>query len=360
MQCPHCRFENLDEKIYCVRCGKLMRIADVDTVPPRAKKRFFNVMSLFYALCRANGFNWKNINDATSPPRDKKNLFDIKKLFERIHNIQLYDLLKYSNLLRLLVPSLWQFAKGRKIRAWCFLGLLSAGILGSVLLIGTRFWSISFSLMALAYACSISDAFPTFGKNRMMIIIQRICFTGGFSILIYFSLYPLLLQFANDWLEGQIRVRVPPYYTNGEIQYGDIIELVRQDKYVPGDIVCSRGRRREFRNANMHGAIALQGIIIDRVIAVAGESVEIKENQLHYVGNNNPFPIEPLNTGWRFPDAKVNVGNNQYMIVPSYFNVNINPRANISPDIILLFEKANIDGKVTRIKYPLWRRKTFR
>lgn len=360
MQCPHCQFENLDEKIYCVRCGKLMRIADVDTVPPRAKKRFFNVMPLFYALCRANGFNWKNINDAAPAPRDKKNLFDFKKLFERIHNIQLYDLLKFAHLSRLLVPSLWQFAKGRKALAWCFLGLLSAGILGSVLLIGTRFWSISFSLIALAYACSIADAIPVFGKGKMMIMIQRLCFTGGVSILIYFSLYPLLLQFANDWLEAQSRVRVPPYYINGEIQYGDIIELVRQDEYKPGDIVCSRVQTRMFRNANMHGAIALHGIIIDRVIAVAGESVEIKENKLHYAGNNDPFPFEPLNRGWMFPDAKVNVGNNQYMIVPSYFRININPRYNITPDTALLFEKANIDGKVTRIKYPLWRRKTFR
>lgn len=335
MQCPHCQFENLDEKVYCVRCGKLMRIADVDTVPPRAKGKFLNFLLFLYALRRAYGFRWKRLDIPGKKEETVEYNFDPPLL------------------LTLLVPSVFQFSVGRKKRGRCFLGIFLTGILLFVLLIGSYYWNIAFLVTAAAYTGSITDAFYL-KMNRLL----RFIVAFGISLFVYTVAYSLMALGAHVWIISQ-GIQIPAYYTEGDLLYGDIVEVVRQDEYKPGDIVQTRNNPMRRLNGNIHGAVIVHGIIFDRILAGPGESVEIKNNQLHYTGNDKPFPFVPLRARWQYPDVKSNLTKNQYMLIPSYFNIMRNPRYNIAimPPII---DQSDIDGKVTRIKYPLWRRKTFR
>ncbi len=344
MICPHCQFDNLDEKRYCVRCGRFLLVGDIETTPPRAKHRG-GLRHLYYAFRRAKGFRWSEGDQSEIPEeRYHRSLFRIPYWLSgwfvpsviRIAPEQSMGMRMSLWLLGWLVPSVAQFASGRPKRGRIFLGLFLAGLICWVLLIGTFWWNLSLILLALAYVLSVFDYYFPAYRGQWKRILTNAAFSFVFFIFAYYCfgyLDTVILRHT-----GGVRVRVD--YRNAVLRSHDIVMVRRLDNYQVGDIV-------QFNT--MPGAY-FNPAVYDRLLAGPGETVVVKNNQL-LAQDGSPWPVRPISEKWVWRNSEVTPKNLQFVVIPSAIRdgVNVDPIIGIG----------NINGKVTRIIFPWWRRQTL-
>lgn len=346
MICPHCQFNNLDDKRYCVRCGRFLLVGDIDATPPRARRRG-GFRHLYYAFRRAKGFRWSEGDRAEIPEeRCRRSLFRVPYWLSgwfvpsviRISPERPMGMRMSLWLLGWLVPSAAQFASGRVKRGWIFLGIFLAGLICWGLLIGTFWWQLSPTMLAASYVMSLFDYyFPAYRGQW-----KRILVNAALSIVFFVFAYSCCGYLDTVILHYTGGVRVLADYRNAVLAPYDIVKVVRRNEYRGGDIV----QFSTMPGVYFRGAPA----IYDRLLAGPGETVVIKNNQL-LAKDGSPWPLKPISEKWGWRDSEVTVRENQFMVIPSVIRQGLNAAPIIG--------RGNISGKVTRIIFPWWRRQTL-
>jgi signal peptidase I len=304
MQCRSCGFENMPGIESCARCTSPLGLATMtlDLHPPRARKwqkRVRRVMpkgKIRYAVrdrLRHAGADIAAARVRWGGPMAPR-----------------------AMIWRSIIPGWTHFRAGQQHRARLFLWSYLACLLPGLLLIGTGMGSLllgfAFSIHASAFADMLSQYLPTRDFRSMM--INSILAMFAIAIFIYLPIW---------WAMSRIAaVRTIQISDGPTLVEGDVVlvnrSLHRSRWPQPGSVVLydlpflqlqgtPLGHERRLMN--------YEGERVDRVVAVGGDKVLWKNNQLYI--NGRLSSLQPLNPSTLPREISFTASPGSLVILPS-------------------------------------------
>lgn len=332
MECPNCTFNNIPGMRGCVRCQSRLDFAGVEIVPPRAKDTFIpaSIRESFY-LYRVR---WANAS-------------------RKVHATSRATFLSGMNT-RALVRSVTVPGWGHRYIGYPVFGW-SATLIWIVLLAfalylrgGNGGWPAYFFVagwhvfvITLILSRQLRSArFP-----------QRIGVGIGINILVNALLYIPAGTVLNRVIPPFFAYNVRP---SPAIRTGDVLltqgPWTRPARYQRGDLV--QYRVPQFTIGYNYG---LAGFVADRIVAVPGDTFEIKMQRDMYV-NGDLIPENKRSLNWvPLPNMSITLGPDEYFIVPSAFHT-FNGNLSFSNVVVNSYGKVKYDDIVGKV---LWRIRPF-
>lgn len=301
MECPSCTFQNIPGTRACVRCATQLDLSGVDIMPPRAasgrmaREIRFSALSARHRFVTALGDIGRalRITDAVSGARPRT--------------------------LAAIVPGLPQIISpviGLRILGWAILASWGLALLIALLTVGSGF-SYLFCFGSVSIH-SFSVSLMLAPEMQRYALPMRMLFGLSLYFLILLALYmPGYLLVQNL---GQT-VPVAGIRTNPVIANGDILirtgVWTRPKTFRRGDLVLVPIRGV----APVEGYYIPAGYNIDRVVAVAGDTVKIADGVLQVNGTPPPPGFGALGAVNRLPDGEMVVGDANVVVLPSILGV---------------------------------------
>jgi hypothetical protein len=326
MICPGCGLNNLPDAHRCARCQQWLA-ADggaIAALPPRAKsRRWFR--NRLYAIRRRRGFRWPQAPANQEDDQPSGGGREIPAFVKAI-------------VLGMFAPSWCQFHLQRRKRAWFYLGLFLAGLLGLLLTLGTPYRLVAIWLLAMAQTWSAGDAIPFLPTP------SRVWKNAAASLLLFWAAALLDHAILAAYIYSRNWETIPYYYQHGQLNRGMIVKVTPQTAYQPGDIVATDiiYYTEGYRS-------------YDRILAAGAHRVEITGGEIYIDGKK--AEREPLHPDFTFPDWRQNMLSDEFLVLPSAYMIHLHADAGrqarnaISPIISI----HRIRGKVDII-FPVWHR----
>ena len=273
MECSNCGFQNLPELDACGRCGASLRLAtaEIDVHPPRA--------SAAVKQWRRTS-TYRLLNPVIETVAERRP--DLSQAAAEIPH--------WKEILRSLIPGLPQWAAGQRswsrILAGAYIGLLVFSLLN----FGTAFGNFLIGLLLTCHGASVWDAAAQ-TPSPLARSVRMLCFAGACALAIYGPPYWLMSTVAQP-----MAIRLPRV----PFQQGDVL-LVNRRAFLrrppqTGDVVLYTVPRNTIVSINparTNVRIAVAGQRIDRVLASAGQQVEMRDGVLLVDGS--PSSTRSLN-----------------------------------------------------------------
>jgi len=344
MQCPSCGFQNLPGLDRCARCLSLLALDNVDVQPYRASDRWAWWRGWRAWRARAWG-RWVDLRC---------------RFFQRLRGVVpvqpgvVPDMARHLPLALLsIVPGLGLIVSGRRRLGLMLLGICLLGLVVFVMFMGSWIGILAMGLVFGVHSYAIQRCLIQQGDY-----VRRgtaICTGLLIFIVLYAALYP-----AAGWLINGV-VRFEPLIGNlreGKLQGGDVLMVKGRwwhpPRYQAGDLVS-------YRIPEMHGEgwVTRGGASIDRVLAVAGDHVVIKEGEMSVNGKRLPDDVGPVEDV-PLPDSyAVTVPADAYLILPSLPRIGGHYRAGVQDAAMVralsIVHHQDIRGRVIMIVGPPWR-----
>jgi len=354
MICPKCGLANLDHVTRCVRCdAPLVRITQIaeELTPPRARrtKRWHMLI-----------YRWRRWRGFTLHDGEVVGL----KVKVRIPNpfSDLWDYIPPKNPLlilpELLIPSLYQFRMRRKITAWIFAILFFGGIAGFFVLAGTLYWLWMAALIATMQVCSLSNLFPMSNLPQPI----RSFVMALFSLFLFFLLYQSYQRATYHFLEQH---NIEIVQRNGFEEFGifpgNWIEIRKQKEYKRGDIVLFHPnvtgiQRRQGLEVtwlvSRHDPFRWRIETFERILAVPGDKVKIRRQEIYLNGSETPSKTVPLGGTEGLPDIEFTLGTGEYFLWSRINTQRWRIEFSRVPERMIV-------GRVVRVILPIWRRQVL-
>lgn len=330
MQCVNCGFENIPGLTTCARCQSTLDWGNVDYHPPRRKdsnlrQRFIRRMA-----------SWRR-----RPRRFRR---------ERHINHSVTVAITIRDWLCLLLPGLPQMRTPYKRRGKALLGLWLAMLLLGLWCGG---WSSSGAFIGLAIAVHTFSIALALARAMAMrrLIIRIIC-----GLMTTILLYVLLYRPAG-WLCDQIAVPVgiQGIIDNEQMRNGDTVwatsTWTTSGTFARGDLVLYR-----MHAMGNHGWMLREGYGLDRIVGLPGDTVVVADGRIWVNGVESLPGQRPLLAVTRIGNYSLNLGPDQYAIVPSQLALYTHGEAAMIRDALARstsVPKGNIIGKVFLRSRPL-------
>jgi hypothetical protein len=210
------------------------------------------------------------------------------------------------------------------------------------------------SAVVCLQAMAIFDLFPRtsggYGK--------QLAYNLFIILIIYFICYQVTVgvcvEEVNRFNNG---VRLSSLFKGPILYGGEVVKIEPQMNYKRGDIVYYRAKMGYYYQDyhDIRGEIAG----IDCILALPGESVEVKDKKIYINNQKNPQETVPMQGHIYVPDMKFKLGNNEYFIVNSYMSIPNNINIQLLKNIVVV-NRNKINGRVTEIIFPRWRRREIK
>lgn len=293
MQCPSCEFNCIPGSRACARCGTRLDLEGVDVLPPRASDH-----AIPLPLRRAT---WRiRISLANE-------VYDIAHGLSR--RLGIYT--EPAIIARVIIPGWGHRAANKRSLGWAMTAIWLVLVVVAIYLRGgPGGWPAYFMLVG----------WHGFTLSLLMTPILR---NASFAerLLVGVAIWVLLnalVYVPAGWLMSRLVVPVPTHaLPDGRgIRTGEIVlrqgPWLRPPHYQRGDVVAY-----STRGARAAGVVILEGILIDRIIAVPGDSVRITPNAIFVNGEQvdraDQLPLAHV----RFVEDQFIVSQDQYLILPS-------------------------------------------
>lgn len=331
LRCPGCGLDNPDHARRCARCGGLLHIPE-NVIPPRAR-RGFHPKRLLYALLRRRGFRWRQ-------PEARPVSAGLRDTTEKVR------LIPWREIFQALVPSLFQFRHGRRIRGWIYLVCFVLGLLGVWALPGTQYFYWAIWLVVLAQVWSLADAIPWQGG-----FFPRLGKANLFGIVLFIVLAMLYVRLADRVFDALGLIQIGPRYAAGPLRYGMYCRIVPQKTYRPGDIVAYRRPGNAIAFGRQIIRTEGHALEIDRILAAGPADLAVEKGTLKVDGSPSPFrPLQPTELAVNF-NRRLREG--EFCIVPGGFRMRIAEREYFA--LLVVRPQEDILGRV-EIRFPRWER----
>lgn len=337
MQCTNCQFENMPGIDHCGRCGGSLRLktATIDVNPPRAKDRGAKLRSGGWAIRR-----WINrIQNAASPVGG---LWD--EVFSTSNTADLMDV----NWMTIWVPGLPQWLSGKRLVARCLMPIYVISFIAGLVLWGSTPGAICWGVAFACHIITIIDVVFSLDTSSTARLSGTVM---GISLL---TIVALTLNGAvSRWVLDSRLMTI----TQAPLAPGDSL-LLRPYWSAPnpqrGEVVLWMMPFVQINEPERHRITQYGGEQIDRVLAVSGDVVEFRPDQL--LVNGQPAEFLPLNPAvlHRLPAAKITVPLGSCVIVAST-NSNLGRVWSSNFESIAVVSHDVIRAKVLFRNYPLTR-----
>jgi hypothetical protein len=292
MQCSSCQFENMPGITVCGRCGARLDLAaaTVDVHPPRASVR---------SKRWRRWIPWQRFNF-----RAQEALARTAPLFRQ----PTFERSTAGMTLRMVVPGWPQMYAGHSLRGRLFLGLYLATLLPGLFLLGTQTSTLLLGLALATHISSIVDVVFSGCVARQERVVYTLVFCAAVGLLAY---YPVVWLATRVVVPQRIVLDVAPF------QAGDVF-LYNPSAY--GDEGPELGNVvvYDIPNARVTGVGAvydIRGLRIDRVVAVAGQTLQWDGERLLLDGQ--PAPYAPLNLERLVSKFRLQVPDGYSLILPT-------------------------------------------
>lgn len=295
MDCPNCHFHNMPGTAACGRCGTSLKLGEqaLDVHPPRAGaislrlRRWFPLGSTYYA--------WRDRVDATRIKSPLSGLMD--------------DAPNWMTILRMVLPGWGQWLLGErriaKVFFFAWLGFILLGLLFFGTTRGSLLLGIAFSIHSFAAA----DLFNRHADRSFRAQLPR---------SIFISIVLAMLVYAPaSYLLTRVFDPITPLYPIGPYAQGSTFAVNHwatpdRGSVVLYDVPAYEGKAQMQQHKQV---IGYSGQRIDRVLAVAGDTIECRGGVV--LVNGKVSEHAPLVT-IRPPDlAPLEVSEGRVFILPS-------------------------------------------
>ena len=320
MTCPHCGFENTEDRHLCFRCGQVLDLSGVDVIPPRLHRgrpgnRAMEVWTL-----------WWNRHHPGN------------RVVERVSALAVF--------LASVVPGLGHFLQGEvRLAGWlALLWLVSA--LGAMLadppasfrplLVGA--WLFQPRWLPLsAHAWIMADAY-----TRRLRLSGRVARMGEVAVVTLAAVVLLTAPHALGLIPGRDRfaqVAVQVSLPEGGLQPGDrlLVDRDRLTEAVPvGTVVLYRGPWT-----------GVEGEMLGMVLAGPGSHLRWRSSSSTLIQDGRAVHLEGVSG---MPDGEVELGEGQQAVLPAH-------RAGVRALQELVLDAEEIRGVAIETVWPPERRR---
>ena len=295
MECSNCGFQNLPGLETCGRCGASLRLAtaDIDVHPPRAS---------------AAAKQWRR----TSTYRLLNPV--IETAAERGADLAtaVGDIPDWKEIARSLIPGLPQWAAGQRLWSRILAGTYTGLLVLSLLNFGTVFGSVVLGLLLSCHAASIWDAAAQ-AREPLARAVRTLWFATACALVVYGPPYWLVSNVAEP-----VAIRLPREpFERGDVVLMNCRAFARGGPRV-GEVVLFAVPRNTVRTSSTvrgNQQYAIVGERIDRVLATAGQVVELRDGLLYV--DDIPAAVRPLNSLPLPSGFRVQVPARHCLVLPS-------------------------------------------
>jgi type IV secretory pathway protease TraF len=294
MLCPSCEFHNMPGSMVCARCGTSLKLAtaEVDVHPPRAGRweRRLSGLSGWRRI-------WNRTRSALS--EDLRHLLVPRTVISRP-----------PSWWSLILPGLSQWQRGDRgfgrILLLAYLALLAGGLMSCGTFTGSTLLGFAFA----THVAAISDAFGV----RSQTLPDSFRLTVFIALLLGCVIY-LPTGWAISRVATPLRITgvMPPFQT------GDVVWYNRSFAPNVGDLVVYDLPRLSVNARTERGQavrVDIVGLRINRVVALAGQQVEVQQQKLLVDGQVSPWqPVDSLAlASW----ASTTIPDDHLLILPDH------------------------------------------
>jgi len=298
MQCVNCSFENLPGAPSCARCGSMLQLSEMCVEPPRASK----------------GRVATRVRQVWYPLRDGLGRVRVSR---RKLTLLLPEPVSRSALVWSIIPGLGQLKTSRRGLGWCLLCTWLILLLLTLVSLGTGWHFFFRNLVVMTHAVAIVSLFAA-SLSYYGLIVRAL-----FGLLVFVGL-SLLLYRPVGWAcsRAYVLLPVPRIGANDVVSPGDVLlyqgPWARPESFRRGDLVTYR-----IDHQQTSGYYIRAGFGLDRVVAVAGDHVQLAEGRLYV---NGACPLEgegPLAALPPLDELELDVGPGDCLILPTCLDVTL-------------------------------------
>lgn len=300
MQCASCQFENMPGASFCGRCGTTMVLAEaeIDVHPPRAGR--FTKRARRMVPVRA--ISSRVLHPAASAAGRVSNVAqDMARSFPALSRQFLGSVPFWTY----VMPGGAQFYLGHKTAGrgflWSYIGLVFFGLV----LYGTFWGATCLGLAFSVHLASITMAADPFAGG----IILRLGRSALYGLLLFVMLY-LPAGIGASYILDAAVVNAEAY----PLQAGDVLLVHHLRAPRRGDVVRYNIPYRQYATGQ-HAYYYFGGPQIDRVLAVGGETLEVR-NGIVYL-NGKPSDELPLRNKRVMQLSPIHVPPGSLVILPT-------------------------------------------
>ena len=260
MQCVNCKFNNMPGSQTCARCGSSLMLAEsgIDVHPPRAgsiallMRRLVPIHQLYYSMRDRHA----NLSRATMPLIDA-------------------HLPEKALLARLVVPGWAQLHIGERWQGRALLFAWLALLLAGLLYFGTWGGSILLGLAFSVHSFASADIVNRASEDRG--IAAQITRSLAISLILAATMYG-----PGSYLITRIADPISPQYAAGQIRDGDTLLVNHWATPDAGSVVLYDIPQYQGAALRIEGLqrVGYAGQRIDRIIAIAGDQLEVSKGVL--------------------------------------------------------------------------------
>ena len=298
MQCVNCDFENMPGTAACARCGSVLQFGEICIEPPRATK----------------GRIATRVRQMWYPLRDGLGRVRVSR---RQLSLLLPEPVSRSALLRSIIPGLGHLKTHRRGLGWCLLCAWLIFLLLTLVSLGTGSHFLFRNLVVMTHAAAIVSLFgASLGYERLLV-------RALFGFVVFAGLHLLLYQpIAWACTRACVLLPVPQIGANDVVRQGDVLlyegPWLRPESFRRGDLVTYR-----IDHQQTSGYYIQAGFGLDRVVAVAGDHVQLVEGRLYINGASPPEGDGPLAALPLLDELELDVGPGDCLILPTCLNVTL-------------------------------------
>ena len=332
MQCANCRFENMPGLEMCGRCGASLRLAAlaIDVHPPRASA-------------------WAKRSRRVLPPGRLGVRRSLGAIAQGLIGLRIADVPAVPVLLRMVISGWPQAHLGHDRRGRWFLGAYLGCLVPGLLMAGSPLGSILLGLAVATHLSSVLD-----------IVLAGAAESRAARAILCCGVVAGVVYIPVGWLASQVASPRRLLQPIGPFARGDVV-LVNSGIYrwrqpAPGDVVLYEvvpfripGRTVRGQNA----VLAVEGERIERILAGAGQTLEIKDGELTIDGQKVAYSA--LNPTALPAKLKVEVPENSYLILPT---TSLAGHFDLQPSdwhALSVVPADEVIGKVWLRHHPFWR-----
>lgn len=292
MECRNCSFQNTPGLALCVRCQSRLDLSGVDYLPPRAR-----------GSPAWRGLKWRVGTWAQRADEQ------IDRAAKRVHAAVHPDV-EWGTLAWSVIPGLGHLRLGRRVTGWSFFVLWCLALLLALANAGTALgWLLV--AVALGFHCTVVALLLARPLAEVSLIRRLQVGLLTYLVLVGCVYGPLLLA-------GRQIVRVVPMQgirPNGLLANGDVIACTgnwtRPRAFELGDVVVYH-----VRGMNRGNVRVMEGLGVDRIVGLPGETISWDGNELHITGAQQQRRM-PLGELSGVPAFDLTIGPHQFAIIPS-------------------------------------------
>lgn len=337
MQCVNCGFENIPGIVACARCQSLLAFGDVGVAPPRRR-----------------GWGWSTrVRRAWNAVRQRfADAVGQLRQGWRIPETSDWTRAITAN----IVPGLGAILSGPALRGWVILGCWAAMLLATLAAIATPYLSAFAAALAVVHTIAILSSLrgtPDLGGFGSRALAALLLFT-----VIRWGAYGAATQLA---ARMYVPLAIDGVLPSGPIMDGDGIlyqgSWLRPAAFRRGDLVIYQLDSWAAGFPLGYGTMVRDGLAIDRVVGVPGDLVHVAADGVFANGIRAGTEGLPLGPSHRFAGLTLQLGKEEYAVLPSRVHLVIYGGVDLLPVVERLarVRSENVLGRVIVRLHP-WSR----